>query len=146
MEALHRAEGLMRQGAWGAVVAEAQVTTQIAARGFLNGEGGEWVEGQRQPLAEARVHALECTVAAELARGHAALAEREAEQLVALVPLREAGRRLLMQALVACGNPGQAVLAYHRCRRLLPDQVGVAPSGEMHELYCRLRQRREPPA
>ena len=67
----------MRQGAWGAVVAEAQVTTQIAARGFLNGEGGEWVEGRRL-LAEARVHALECTVAAELARGHAALAEREA--------------------------------------------------------------------
>src|SRR5215213_929070 len=103
MEALHRAEGLMWQGAWGAVVAEAQVTTQIAARGFLNGEGGEWVEGQRRLLAEARVHArvhaLECTVAAELARGHAALAEREAEHLVALAPLREAGHRLLMQAL-----------------------------------------------
>jgi SARP family transcriptional regulator, regulator of embCAB operon len=146
MEALHRAEGLMRQGAWGAVVAEAQVTTEIAARGFLSGEGGEWVEGQRRLLAEARVHALECTVAAELARGHAALAEREAEQLVALAPLREAGHRLLMQALVAGGNPGQAVLAYHRCRRLLHEQVGVAPSVQMHELYRQLMERREPTA
>ena len=144
MAALHRAEGLMRQAAWGAVVAEAQVTTEIAARGFLNGEGGEWVEGQRRLLAEARVHALECTVAAELARGHAALAEREAEQLVALAPLREAGHRLLMQALVAGGNPGQAVLAYHRCQRLLREQVGVAPSVEMEQLYRQLMRRREP--
>ena len=144
MAALHRAEGLMRQAAWGAVVAEAQVTIEIAARGFLNGEGGEWVEGQRRLLAEARVHALECTVGAELARGHAALAEREAEQLVALAPLREASHRLLMQALVAGGNPGQAVLAYHRCRRLLREQVGVAPSVEMEQLYRQLMRRREP--
>ena len=145
MEALHRAEGLMRQAAWGSVVAEAQVTTEIAARGFLNGEGGEWVEGQRRLLTEARVHALECTVVAELARGHAALAEREAEHLVALAPLREASHRLLMQALVAGGNPGQAVLAYHRCRRLLRDQVGVAPSVEMEQLYRQLMRRESTP-
>ena len=143
MAALHRAEGLMRQAVWGAVVAEAQVTTEIAARGFLNGEGGEWVEGQRRLLVEARVHALECTVVAELARGHPALAEREAEQLVALAPLREAGHRLLMQALVAGGNPGQAVLAYHRCRRLLREHVGVAPSVEMEQLYRQLMRRPE---
>jgi len=145
MSALHRAEGLLRQGAWGAVIAEAQVTTEIAARGFLPGEGGDWVEGQRRLLAEARVHALECTVAAELARGHAALAEREAEQLVALAPLRETGHRLLMQALVAGGNPGQAVVAYERCRRLLRQQVGIEPSGEMDQLYRQLMRREPPP-
>jgi DNA-binding SARP family transcriptional activator len=143
MAALHRAEGFMRQAAWDAVVAEAQVTTEIAARGFLNGEGGEWVEGQQRLLVEARVHALECTVAAELARGHTALAEREAEQLVALAPLREVGHRLLMQALVAGGNPGQAVLAYHRCQRLLRERVGIAPSAEMEELYRQLMHRPE---
>ena len=143
MAALHRAEGLIRQKAWGAVVAEAQVTTEIAARGFLNGERGDWIEGQRRLLGEARVHALESTIVAELARGHAALAERDAEQLVALAPLREAGHRLLIQALVAGGNPGQAVLAYHRCQRLLREQVGVAPSAEMEELFQQLLKRPE---
>jgi DNA-binding SARP family transcriptional activator len=138
LAALHRAEGLMRQAAWSAVVAEAQVTIEIAARGFLSGEGGEWVEGQRRLLEEARVHALECTVAAELARGHTALAERQAEQLVALAPLRESGHRLLMQALAAGGNRGQAVIAYDRCRRLLREQVGIAPSVEMERLYREL--------
>lgn len=133
--ALHRAEVLMRQEAWAEALAEARVATEIAARGFLDGEGGEWVEGQRRLLEETRVHALECTVTAELARGNATLAEREAELLVALAPLRESAHRLLMQALAAGGNRGQAVLAYRRCRRLLHDRVGVAPAAETERLF-----------
>jgi DNA-binding SARP family transcriptional activator len=46
--------------------------------------------------------------------------------------------------LVAGGNPGQAAVAYHRCRRLLREQVGVAPSVEMEQLYRQLMRRREP--
>lgn len=140
MAALHRAEGLLRAETWDAVVAEARVAIEIAARGFLSGEEGAWVEGQRRLLAEARVHALECAIVAELARGHPALAEREAEHLVALAPLRESGHRLLMQALVARGNHGQAVLAYRRCCQLMREQVGVGPSAEMEHLYRRIRQ------
>jgi SARP family transcriptional regulator, regulator of embCAB operon len=133
--ALHRAEVLMRQAAWAAALAEARVATEIAARGFLNGESGDWVEGQRRLLEEVRVHAHECLAGGELARGNVALAEREAELLVALAPLREAGHRLLMRALVAGGNRGQAVVAYDRCRRLLREQVGVTPSAETERLY-----------
>jgi len=65
--------------------------------------------------------------------------------LVALAPLREAGHRLLMQALVAGGNPGQAVLAYHRSRRLLGEQVGVPPSAEMEQLFQQLLRREATP-
>ena len=50
----------------------------------------------------------------------------------------------MMQALVAGGNPGQAVIAYHRCQRLLREQVGVAPSVEMEALHRQLLQRAEP--
>ena len=89
-------------------------------------------------LEEARVHALECTVTAELARGNIALAEREAEQLVALAPLRESGHRLLMQALIAGGNRGQAILAYRRCHQLLHTQFGIAPSAEIIRLFQRI--------
>jgi DNA-binding SARP family transcriptional activator len=139
--ALHRAEVLARQGEPGAALAEARVATEISARGFLNGEGGAWVEGQRRLLEEARVHALECTVAAELERGNASLAEREAELLVALAPLRESGHQLLMRALVASGNRGQAVVAYERCQRLLREQVGIAPSPQTERLYRQLMER-----
>lgn len=136
--ALHRAEVLMRRQDWAAALAEARVATEVAARGFLSGEDGAWVEGQRRLLEEVRVHALECTVSAELARGNAALAEREAERLVALAPLRETGHRLLMQALVAGGNRGQAVAAYERCRRLLREQAGIGPSPETEAVFRRI--------
>jgi len=135
---LHRAEVLMRRREWESALADARVATEIAARGFLNGEGGEWVEGERRLLNETRIHALECTVTAELARDNAALAEREAEHLVALAPLRESGHRLLMRALAAGSNRGEAVIAYDRCRRLLREQVGVAPSAETERLYREL--------
>lgn len=133
--ALHRAEVLMRRQDWAAALAEARVASEVAARGFLSGEDGAWIEGQRRLLEEVRMHALECTVSGELARGNAALAEREAERLVALAPLRETGHRLLMQALVAGGNRGHAVVAYDRCRRLLREQVGIAPSPETEAVY-----------
>ena len=57
-----------------------QILEAIAARGFLGGEEAPWIEGQRRALADLRLHALECTVEAELLRGNAAIAEREAEQ------------------------------------------------------------------
>ena len=136
--ALHRAETLAGRRAWAEALAEARVATEVAARGFLPGEGGEWVEGQRRLLAETRVHALACTAAAELARGHAALAEREAEQLVALAPLREEGHRLLMRALAAGGNRGEAGLAYRRCRRWLRERAGADPSPETERLRADL--------
>jgi DNA-binding SARP family transcriptional activator len=49
-----------------------------------------------------------------------------------------------MQALVAGGNPGQAVIAYQRCHRLLHEQVGVAPSVEMEALHRQLMRQPEP--
>lgn len=108
-EALHRADVLMRRGELGAARGEARVATEIAARGFLGGEDGMWVEGQRRLLAEARLHALESTVEAELARRHPETAEREAEFLVSLDPLREGSHRLLARArrdLAERGGPG----------------------------------------
>jgi DNA-binding SARP family transcriptional activator len=97
-EALHRADVLMRRGELGAALGEARVATEIAARGFLGGEDGDWVEGQRRLLAEVRRHALEYTVEAELARGHPDTAEREAEFLVSLDLARERSLRLLARA------------------------------------------------
>ena len=111
-EALHQADVLVRRGDLGAALGEARVATEIAARGFLPGEGGDWIEGQRRLLADARLHALEYTVEAELARGRPELAEREAEILVSLDPRREASHRLLDRARRAISDqPAGARLA-----------------------------------
>jgi DNA-binding SARP family transcriptional activator len=135
--ALHRADVLMRQGDAPGALAEARVATEIAARPFLPGEDGAWVEGQRQLLHAVRLHALEYTVEAELARGHADTAEREAEQLLALDPLHEGSHRLLMRALAARGNGSGVWRAFLECRRVLESE-GLTPSHQTVELARQL--------
>jgi DNA-binding SARP family transcriptional activator len=63
------------------------------------------------------------------------VAEREAENLIALDPLREHGYRLLMQALAARGNPAEAGRVMADCRRTLGRQAGLAPSAETERVF-----------
>lgn len=135
--ALHEAEAALRTNDLGLALSEARVAMEIAARGFLDGEEGPWIEGQRRLLAETRLHALEVTVEAELARGNPGMAEREAELLLQLDPLRETGYRLMMRALAAGGNRAQAHAVMTRCARVLREQAGAAPSAETLALYQR---------
>lgn len=136
--AIHEADRLMFRGHHGPALAEARVALEIAGRGFLPGEEAPWIEGQRRTLAETRLHAQECTVEAELRRGRADLAEREAEALIGLDPLRESGYRLLMRALAAGGNAAQAVRVIDACRRTLREQGATHPSPETERLFRRL--------
>jgi len=135
---LHEAETLLRRGDHDATLAEARVAMEIAARGFLPGEEAPWIEGERRRLADIRLHALECTVEAELRRGNAAIAEREAEHLIALAPLRESGYRLLMRALAASGNAGAAAEVLDVCRRVLREQAALEPAEETERLFRQL--------
>jgi DNA-binding SARP family transcriptional activator len=116
-------------------LAEARVAMEIAARGFLPGEDGPWIEGQRQALREIRLRACERTVEAELARGRPDIAETEARLLLALDPLREASYRWLTQALAAGSNPAQAAAIYAACRRNLRERAGMRPSIETERLF-----------
>lgn len=135
--ALHRTDVLMREGHADAALAEARVATEIAARPFLPGEDGAWIEGQRRLLHSVRLHALEYTVQAELLRGHTDTAEREAEQLLALDPLHEGSHRLLMETLAARGNGSGVWRALLECRRVLASE-GLEPSPQTEALARRL--------
>jgi SARP family transcriptional regulator, regulator of embCAB operon len=133
--ALHAAEIALGSGDCGTALSESLVAMQIAVRGFLWGEEGPWIEGERRALAGLRLHALECTVEAELQRGNPANAEREAERLILLDPLRESGYRLLMRALAAGGNAAQAARVMEICRRTLRDEGGLSPSAETEIVF-----------
>jgi DNA-binding SARP family transcriptional activator len=132
---LHAAETALRGGDCQTALSESLVAMGIAARGFLRGEEASWIEGERRALSDLRLHALECTVEAELRRGNPADAEREAEWLLRLDPLRESGYRLLMRALAAGGNAAQAVRAMETCRRTLRDEAGLSPSAETEQVF-----------
>ena len=132
--AIHQADAAFRQGDAGLTLAESRVAMEIAGRGFLPGEEAPWIEGTRRVLAEIRGRAHERTVEAELARGHADLAEQEARDLIAREPLRESAYRLLMRALAARGNTAEILTVLARCRQTLGDVAGLVPSSETERL------------
>jgi DNA-binding SARP family transcriptional activator len=136
--ALHTAETRLRAGDYQMALAEARVAMDIAARGFLMGESGVWIEGQQRALRDLRVRALECTVDAELGRGNPHLAESEAEHLIALDPLHEPGYRLRMRAAAAKGNLAAVTRVMAECRAALAEHAGLEPSPETKRVYREL--------
>ena len=136
--ALHTAETKLRSGEPAVALPEARVAMEIAARGFLTGETGAWIEGQRRSLRDLRLRALECTTAAELGRGNPDLAEAEAEHLIALDPLHEPGYQLRMRAAAARGNLAAVTRIMQECRATLRDHAGLDPSPETERVFREL--------
>jgi SARP family transcriptional regulator, regulator of embCAB operon len=132
--AIHHVQSLRRQGDVAAAWAEAVIANEIAARGFLPGETGEWIEAERRTLADIEVQALEAIADAELARGRPDEAERVARRLIAAAALRESGYRLLMRALAAEGNGAQASQVMAECRAALA-LAATTPSAETERVF-----------
>jgi DNA-binding SARP family transcriptional activator len=139
-ESVHRAESAMAQGdalrAWG----PAQVAMFVAARSFLPGDEGEWIDDLRRRLGELHLRALEVYGRACLRIGGTELAAavRAGRELTRREPYRESGYRLLMAALAGEGNVAQAMLAYDEVRRRLRDDLGIHPGPELQQLHVRL--------
>jgi DNA-binding SARP family transcriptional activator len=82
--------------------------------------------------------ALDCLAEIYLAVGDNLRAVRAASECIALEPFRETGYQRLMPAHQTLGNRAEALLAYERCRRLLAEELGAAPSPETVSLYEQL--------
>ena len=119
--AAERARAELADGDHAAAWEAASAAAAIAGRGFLPGHDTPWVQERRTELADLRLRALEIQAQAGLALGgaRADTAERAAAELVREAPLREAGHRLLMEALAARGEVAEALAAYERLRVLL---------------------------
>ena len=139
-EAVHRAESCAAREDWVSAWGPARVTQHISERQFLPGESGPWVSARRRALDATRIRALELAglAAMHIGGGELATAERTAERLVELAPLRESGTRLLMEVHAARGNRADALLAYEALRLHLRDELGVGPSAATVEAHRRL--------
>jgi DNA-binding SARP family transcriptional activator len=135
---LHEAEGSLVLGNAARAYQPAVIASSILRRPLLIGARGAWVEHRRTELRSWRLRALEATIRCLEWNGELALALQDAETIVALAPLRESGYRHLMRLHRRAGNRAEALAAYHRCRDLLADEVGVAPSSETEALYLQL--------
>jgi SARP family transcriptional regulator, regulator of embCAB operon len=118
------------RGAW----AEAVIANEIAARGFLPGEDGEWIEAERRTLRNIEMQALEAIGDAEIDQARPDEAERVARRLIAGDALRESGYRLLMRALAAGGNRAQALSVMDECRGALA-AASATPSAETERVF-----------
>ena len=121
------------RGAW----AEAVIASEIAARGFLPGEAGEWIESERRTLRDIETSALEAIGDAELDQRRPDEAARVARRLIATDALRESGYRLLMRALAAGGNRAEAVTVMDECRAALA-AASALPSAETERVFRQL--------
>jgi DNA-binding SARP family transcriptional activator len=139
-EAIHRAEGAVRLGDWAAAWGPARVALHVTNRMFLPGHEGVWIDDVRRELEDVRLRAHECVAASGLGLGGPELdsAKRSSRALVKLAPHRESGYRLLMGTLEAEGNVAEALDVYEKLRRLMHDELGVAPSPATRELHRRL--------
>jgi SARP family transcriptional regulator, regulator of embCAB operon len=124
----------------------AEAARSVAARSFLPGAEGQWVDRVRGRFAAVLVAALELASESLVATGEAAAAVRPAEDAVALEPFRESAHLRLMLAHAAAGNRGEALRAYERFRKLLAEELGVDPSPRLAAAYLELlRSEPDPP-
>ena len=89
-------------------------------------------------LEELHAGAREGRIAAELELGEHGALIGELQQAVAREPLRERLWELLMLALYRAGRQGDALGAYHRCRGILDDELGVEPGPALRRLQTEI--------
>jgi DNA-binding SARP family transcriptional activator len=99
----------------------------------------DWVLVERERFRQLRLHALESLCERLTVAGKFAQAVDAGLTAVSAEPLRESAHRTLVRAYLAEGNPAEAVRQYRFCRKVLQDDLGVAPSREMEELMKGLR-------
>jgi SARP family transcriptional regulator, regulator of embCAB operon len=137
--ALEEAEAHVRAGRLRAAWGPANVAAAIAARPLLGGIDAEWIARTRQSLRQTRVRALDCLATVALSNGEHPLAAQLAVEVTELEPFHETGWQRLMSAHAAGGNRAEALRAYARCKQLLADELGVAPSPQTEALARALR-------
>lgn len=99
----------------------------------------EWVLAQRTRLREAAVAAWRTLITQSHAAGRYEPAVAYARQLLAQEPWHEETHRDLMRALALSGQRGAALAHYEVCRRVLADELGIAPAAETLALYDHIR-------
>ncbi len=101
-------------------------------------DSATFLAAERTHLEEARLTVLEQRIEADLQIGRHRDVAAELESLVAVHPLREGLRALLMQALYRSGRQAEALAVYDVGRRVLQEELGLDPSPALRAVHQRL--------
>src|SRR5262245_42922419 len=140
LEALHRAESHVANGEWAEAWGPSGVAYHVASRPLLQDHDRPWLDEWRRRLDDVQLRGLECLAAARLGLGGPTLPQAAdcARRLIELAPFRETGHQILMEALERRGNAAEAPRVYDQLRLLLRDELGIAPSPAVQNVYRRL--------
>jgi DNA-binding SARP family transcriptional activator len=106
---------------------------------LLEGCTEEWVLPEREAREQAYLGALERLASERLSGGDAASAVTHLRRAVTVDPLREGAQRMLLEALAAGGEYGEAVQSYRALRLLLWEELRTEPAPETRAVYERIR-------
>ncbi|MBV9916485.1 MAG: winged helix-turn-helix domain-containing protein [Solirubrobacterales bacterium] len=140
LAAVHEAQSAVALGDWKRAWGPALHAQFIAGRRLLPEHDTPWLDQWRQRLDDVHDRALEAYAASCLGIGGTELpgAERAARHLLERSPLRETGYALLMNALAAQGNVGEAMRVYERARTTLDRELGITPGPAIQKAHARL--------
>jgi DNA-binding SARP family transcriptional activator len=94
----------------------------------------DWVLLERERFRQLRLHALEVLCERLTEAGRLTEALDAGLAAVAGEPLRESAHRALVRVHLAEGNTSEALRQYRLFRRMLRDQLGLEPSGQIEQL------------
>jgi DNA-binding SARP family transcriptional activator len=95
----------------------------------------EWRLARQERLHSQALHALQQLAVHYERRRDYARAAHVVQQELSLEPWREEAHRRLMRVLALGGQRSAALAQYRICRRILSEELGVAPSAEMAALH-----------
>ncbi|MEV5374532.1 AfsR/SARP family transcriptional regulator [Streptomyces nondiastaticus] len=101
---------------------------------LANVASGPLLEGSVAHLEEERIHATQLRIEAELQLGRHRALIAELRSLVVRYPLNEWFHGKLILALSRSGRRGESLQAYQALRRILDQELGLAPSQELQQL------------
>lgn len=137
VNALDRAEGLLRMGRPREAWSDVSVASSIFRRAFLPGESGEWVDRMRRDLHEYEVRTFDALARVWLALDQPVAALQAARRVLDLVPFRESAHGRVMECHMAAGDRAEAVRVYGRLRDMLEETMGLSPNEQTEALYAR---------
>ncbi len=102
-----------------------------------------WLLTAREHWRQQIVRRLTAAIDAHIGHADYAAALPFAEKWVQIMLWHEEGHRQLMRCLAGLGDREGALLQFERCKRLLREELGVAPSAETVALYEQIRTTRQ---
>jgi DNA-binding SARP family transcriptional activator/tRNA A-37 threonylcarbamoyl transferase component Bud32 len=99
----------------------------------------EWAQGRRQYFRRQALDALTILTAMALRRQDYAQAQILARQQLHIDNLREVAYRQLMEALALSGRREEALAVYEECRRILAEELSMAPAARTTDYYQKIR-------